>query len=376
MRTVRAADPGLTCVLPLIYLVTLLGCDPSMTVDMPSDDAFVGTPGDPIADLSEADSASFAAGKVVFESTYDPDDGLSSPAFSTRCSGCHDQPATGGSGGLVNFAVAGEGANGATFITVRAANALFGLGLLASVSDDEILSRQDPTDTDGDGISGRPNLENDRVGRLGHKAQAATIESMVRGMLFNQMGLTSAAIDEAAADTNSPAQRALAQAGPPTAGNSVDGDSDEVPDPEVSADEVAALVGFIQNLAAPTRGDTSDAIGRGETLFGVTGCSGCHVPALTTVNGETIHPYTDLLLHDMGDNMDDSIETGVALGTEFRTQPLWGLRYLSVFLHNASADTLDEAIAAHGGEAEAARQAFDALKPDDQQDLLAFLNSL
>jgi CxxC motif-containing protein (DUF1111 family) len=376
----------------MVCFLVPVGCSPETGLGPPAEvDPLTGEPGEPIADLTTTETEAFEAGKTAFETAYSADDGFGTPALATSCVGCHGEPATGGTNGLTNFAF--TSVSGTKTVGFRIGNALFGLGLFERVSDNEILSRQDPTDVDGDGVSGRPNLEGDRVGRFGRKAQAATLESITRGMLFNQMGLTSEPIDEASADAASQrrgwleriadalesfsfAQRAYAQAAPPATEGDPAGDDDAVADPEVSTDNLAALLAFMRNLAAPKRGEITDAVLRGEVLFETIGCAACHTPTLTTEDGDTIHPYSDLLIHYMGERSFDNIEVGVAEGTEFRTQPLWGLRNVPEFLHNADANTIEGAIDGHAGEAEASREAYDALEPDQQQDLLEFLNSL
>lgn len=406
MRTVGTTVGGLCA--GLLLVVTVLNCTPGAdsadpapdsedpTPDVPEPSAppnpLGGLPGEAVAGLSDADAALFAAGKALFATTFEVADGLGLTARESSCVACHDQPVAGGAGGIGGFRFVGVGVFGIEFSVTRNYPPLFGIGLLGRISDEEILSRQDLDDADGDGITGRANIEVARVGRFGRKAQAATVESIVRGMLANQMRLSSDPLAEAAAQAPpakpgllervfdalasiSLASRAYAQASPPTPDDEGD-DGDAVPDPEVSDDDLRSLVSYIRNLAAPLRGDIDDVVERGESLFASAGCTACHVPTLETDDGVMIHPYSDLLLHDMGPDADDEIEKGRATGTEFRTQPLWGLGQAGPYLHDGSAATVEEAILQHAGEAEAARAAYEALDESDRQDVLLFLDSL
>lgn len=399
MRTVGTTVGGLCA--GFLLVATVLNCMPGADSEDPPPDAtepsappnpLGGLPGDAVAGLTDTEAARFAAGKALFASTFEAADGLGPAPLESSCVACHDQPVAGGAGGVGGFLFAGAGDFGSDVVGPRNAPPLFGIGLLERVGDEEILSRQDLDDADGDGITGRANLEAGRVGRFGRKAQAATVESMVRGMLANQMGLTSDPLAEAAAlappaqpgllervfealASISFARQAYAQAAPPAPDDDAD-DGDTIPDPEFSDDDLRSLVSYIRNLAAPLRGDLDDAVERGESRFASAGCAACHVPTLETDDGVMIHPYSDLLLHDMGEDADDGIETGRAAGTEFRTQPLWGLGQAGPYLHDGSAATIEAAILAHDGEAEAARAAFEALDESDRQDVLLFLDSL
>jgi CxxC motif-containing protein (DUF1111 family) len=152
-------------------------------------------------------------------------------------------------------------------------------------------------------------------------------------------------------------------------------DGDNVPEPELNATDLRALVLFPQKLAAPPRGEITEAVQRGELVFQQIGCDACHVATFATSLGP-IHPYSDLLLHDMGTGLGDGLVQGRATGSEFRTAPLWGLRCNAPYLHDGRVDTIEDAILAHGGEAQPSRDRFAGLDAADRDDLLAFLNSL
>ena len=152
-------------------------------------------------------------------------------------------------------------------------------------------------------------------------------------------------------------------------------DLDDVPDPELSNEELFDLVSFTMTLAAPRPGPETDQTRRGSVLFDDIGCEGCHVRALLGPRGE-VPAYSDLLLHDMGPELSDFITMEQASKTEFRTQPLWGVVAVAPYLHDGRAGTLDEAIRWHGGEAQRSADAYAALPQPDRDAIVAFLGSL
>lgn len=252
-----------------------------------------------------------------------------------------------------------------------------GLGLLEAVAEAEILSRADPADADGDGISGRPNRMIDDtngrevIGRFGWKAGQPSLRRQVATALIEDMGLTSALFPE----ENCPPVQAACLAAP----------SGGVP--EVDGAALAALVAYSAALMPPERraGPTRDeraTIRRGELLFHASGCAACHTPALPLPGGGKAAAYTDLLLHDLGDALADNRPEADASGREWRTPPLWGLGLVqrvnghSLFLHDGRARGFAEAVLWHGGEAEPAREAFRMMTAADRAALVAFLESL
>jgi CxxC motif-containing protein (DUF1111 family) len=434
MRSLAA----LLLVFSVLLLWNLMDRDPVVGID-DGDANVYGDFGDPIPGLSVTGRSIFESGRIEFKKRYTRRQGLGPHFNASSCTSCHEDPVEGGSSQRYrDFFIAGRslpdnsmeklypdctsdnigthrtelclpsvvlphyGPKGtitnpiaadvehpgistdADIVTRRNAPPLFGVGLFRLVSDDEIRSREDPTDTNDDGISGRVNIiaaEEDDVGRFGYKCQTASIEAFNRGALQNQMGITSDSTDfliigDAAGrsylDELVGTRTAHAQAATPR--DRVK-DFDSVIDPEIGRVSLLNLIFFQENLAAPRRGPQTRSVLRGEQVFDTIGCTSCHVPSLETPMGH-IHPYTDLLLHDMGPDLDDGVVMSLATGSEFRTQPLWGLCQHDPFLHDGSADTIQEAILRHGGEAEEARNNYADLEGRDLRDLHRFLESL
>ena len=358
---------------------------------LPPPNPLGGEPGAAVPSLTTFETAVFQTGRQVFERPFMFAEGLGPGQTGVRCAECHVRPVVGGAGDVRLFRFRAA-VSGFDIPVQRSIPPLFGAGLLARVSDEEILSREELVDTNMDGVTGRANIDGDRVGRFGRKAQTATVESVVREMLIDQLGITSDPLVVRSAsvspkprglltrladalDSISFVSRAHAQIRPPPPGDEP-AEDDAVLDPEIREADLRALVSYIDNLAAPLRGPIEAAAARGEAVFMRIGCATCHVPSLPTENGPAIHPYSDLLLHDMGLVLFDGITRGRATTTEYRTQPLWGLRHNSQFLHDGRAATIGAAISAHTGEGQTSRDAFAALGDGDRQDLLAFLESL
>ncbi len=384
-----------------------------------------GKLGDPLPTASADQLATFTRGKTVALHRYSRAEGLG-PAFNvTFCSACHEKPVPGGSSGLYRnfFLAAHKGDDGAyviasslgkaggvvrlydyatgtvarppldptiNIVTQRNAIAFFGAGLLAEIKDAEILSRADPDDADHDGISGRANYDRGYVGRFGRKSQTVSIEAFIRGPLFNHLGVTSDPLTEdqraklpvdssqAAKQTAALVRRVLgglasfAQAAAPDTPTT---DEDGVPDPEMTGDQLFDLVSFVMLTAAPQLEPETPQIARGRRLFDAARCGACHTPRVTGPRGP-LPIYSDLLVHDMGADLADGIEQGLATGTEFRTQPLWGIVADGPFLHDGRATSLREAILLHAGEGQAARDAAASWSEAQWADLLEFLASL
>ena len=397
-----------------------------------------GSFGAPIPGLNAGQLATFEFGRSVFKKIFTRSEGLGPHFNAASCVSCHEDPVEGGSSQRYrDFFLAGKfttegelekiypnctefnellqrqecclpsmviphyGPKGtrdnpvtsgvehprldqADVVARRNAPPMFGIGIFRLVPDPEILSREDPEDLNGDGISGRINRiedEDNQIGRFGYKCQTASIEAFNRGALNNQMGITSNSIEFAMGPSQDEkffldelfrTRTAYAQVAAP-----MDElvDYDEVSDPELSRGELIALVFFQENLAAPRRGRITSSVRRGANIFAELNCTACHVPSLNTRIGK-IHPYTDLLLHNMGPALADGITMKQALGTEFRTQPLWGLCAHPPFLHDGRAATVRAAIMLHGGEAEASRNAYAGLNEQDTLMLHRFLESL
>lgn len=266
-------------------------------------------------------------------------------------------------------------------VSPRTAPFIFGLGLLEALDEATILERADPDDSDGDSISGRPNRVWDRreqrvvLGRLGWKANQSSIEQQSAGAFLGDIGLTSPLFPV----ENCTAAQADCRAAP-------NGGT-----PELDQNKLDAITFYGRFLAVPARRDVDDPdVRRGEALFAAIGCASCHVTTLVTgtvadapaLSEQRIHPYTDLLLHDMGAELADDRPDSAADGREWRTPPLWGIGLVetvnrhTMFMHDGRARGFAEAILWHGGEGEAAREAFRALSRDERAALIRFMESL
>lgn len=274
-----------------------------------------------------------------------------------------------------------------TMLSPRIASPMIGLGLLEAVSDEDILSWADPDDRKGTGISGKPNYvwsdaeQRVLLGRFGWKAGKATIADQSAHAFAGDIGISTPLVPAHWGDCT-PSQSACRAA--PHGNESPD-------DFEVPKDMFDLVVFYSRNLAVPARRDhESPQVLAGKKLFYDSGCIGCHRPKYVTRRDsaepeqsfQLIWPYTDLLLHDMGDGLADHRPEGDADGREWRTPPLWGIGLTEMvnghtfFLHDGRARNLLEAILWHGGEAEAAKQRVVAMSKAEREALLRFLNSL
>lgn len=265
-------------------------------------------------------------------------------------------------------------------LSPRIAPAIVGMGLLEAVPDEVLLALADPDDADGDGISGRPNMvwdvdaERLVIGRFGWKATQPTIRQQVASAFQGDHGLTTSLSPEQPCEAIQVDCVAAPSGGEPEIG-------------DVTLDRVTF---YSRTLAVPARRAVDDrAVLTGGETFAALGCSSCHTPTLRTgdadipgLSNQDFHPYTDLLLHDMGEGLADGRPEFEASGTEWRTPPLWGIGLVEVvnghtrFLHDGRARSLEEAILWHGGEAEAAQHAYVSLSADERAALIAFLQSL
>ena len=263
-------------------------------------------------------------------------------------------------------------------ISPRLAPPVHGLGLIEAIPEEDILSLADEHDLDGDGISGRPNRvwnvlqQQVTLGRFGWKAENPTAGQQAADAARNDMGLTSYYFPDEHCEDQSNCTEGL------QTGHDVD-------------DETTDLFAFyFQTVAVPAQRDYNDPdVKRGRQLFEDLQCAACHTPKhvtgshpISSLAYQTIYPYTDLLLHDMGEDLSDHRPTYQAEGQEWRTPPLWGIGLTQVvnpkatFLHDGRAKTLEEAILWHGGEAEASREQFKALTKEERIDLISFLEAL
>jgi len=264
--------------------------------------------------------------------------------------------------------------------SVRMSPAVYGLGLLEAVPEADLIAHADPDDRNEDGIRGRVNHVWDAqtgrsvIGRFGLKANQPNLRQQVAAALINDMGITSSLFT----DQNCTALERACSA----ASHGVK--------PEISDADLAILVDYMNTLAPPARRPANESARAGEVLFEDWGCAACHAPSLKTgplpgfpaIANHTIHPYTDLLLHDMGEDLADGRPDYEASGRDWRTAPLWGIGLVTTvadrpaYLHDGRARTLTEAILWHGGEAAESRKSFTDATRQDRDALLAFLGTL
>ena len=273
-------------------------------------------------------------------------------------------------------------------VSPRLAPAMIGLGLLEAIPDETLLAKADPQDRDGDGISGRVNYVWDitkqdlAIGRFGWKAGMPTLDQQNQNAFQFDIGLSTPLYPNGAGDCTD------AQ---PLCKNAPNGNSPEFNNLEAHAQITDLVKYYARNISPPARPNAGDAdVLAGQEIFDAIGCASCHTPRyelpprddMPEQSGQVIWPYTDLLLHDMGEGLADHRPEAQASGTEWRTPPLWGIgRARSIdaraqFLHDGRAETILEAVLWHGGEAGPARDAVTKLPSSDRSKLLAFLKSL
>ena len=268
-----------------------------------------------------------------------------------------------------------------TLMSHRFTPSVFGLGLLEAVPDETILKMAEVNDADGNEVSGKANVVHDYVtgrkgvGRFGGKAQHPSVRQQIAASARFDHGVSTRVFPED--DMTQQQRRSL-------------GWFEQEPD-ELSDDELASIELYMRSIAVPVRREHNDPqVKLGERVFELVGCANCHVPKLVTgphelefLANQTIYPYTDLLLHDMGPELADDRPVFEADGNEWRTPPLWGIGLAekvaggrTQYLHDGRAATLEEAILWHGGEAEKSREEFRKLPKADRELLLRFLASL
>jgi CxxC motif-containing protein (DUF1111 family) len=378
-------------------------CEKLLPVSPEDSEVLDGT----IKDLTTSETAQFLRGDVAFAKVFTANTGLGPLFVSNSCISCHAGDGKGHpSTSLVRFgqndetgnkflmlggpqlqhrAITGfnpenipSGASHSTFI----APSNTGLGFLEAVSDADILALADPDDKDNDGVSGVPNwidlpsfltpksnaiTKNGKyIGRFGRKAGAYNLFNQTVNAYNQDMGIIS---------TYSPN----------------DTYSQEALDPEVNNTEIADVVHYLQTLKAPIqRSVESVEVKAGKELFIKNQCAACHTPSMKTatspiqgLNNKIFAAYTDLLMHDMGKDLDDNYTEGSAKTFEWRTTPLWGLGLAKDsqggkvhLMHDGRAKNIEEAILLHGGEAQKSRQKYAALSSKEKQELITFLESL
>jgi len=386
----------------------LVACSDLLTSAPDAGDVFDG----PLDGLSPTELAAFVRGDEEFGRRFSPAVGLGPIFNDVSCAACHSGDGRGRPGNALtrigspdddmfrslggpqiqDRAIPGalaEHVPAGVAISLRLPPPVFGVGLIESIPESTILLRADPNDTDGDGISGRPNWVTPpawvpvtepgggavaRIGRFGRKAQTTSILQQTVEAYLQDMGITT---DFLSVENRNP-----------LAGNPHDA-VDMVPEPEATSGTVFAVVNYLRLLAPPAPAMPNANLDRGSVVFGDVGCAACHVPTLQTgtvavaaLSNRPVTLYSDLLLHDMGDALADHRPDQGASGREWRTTPLWGLRLIRQFLngeafllHDGRARTIEEAILLHGGEAQRARDKFNALNPADRAALVDFVGS-
>jgi CxxC motif-containing protein (DUF1111 family) len=359
----------------------------------------------PLSGLAKDQVNSFQTGRAKFLQVKDASDGLGPAYNGPSCASCHNQPTIGGVGnvavlrvGVVKdgryeappggdivhlFSIADHACQphipaDANNLARRIPTPLYGAGLIEAIPDSVIRTWEDPTDQNGDGIRGRAALVMDpvthtmRVGRFGWKAQQATLLAFAGEAFRNEMGITNDLFPNEVGTGLSAEQLAACD---------TVADPEDKPDPQSHLRGIDHFTNFMRFLAPVPPLPQNDTIHRGSEIFSSIGCAACHVPALLTGSNEilaldhkVVNAYSDFLLHDVGTG--DGVEQGGAKGNEFRTSPLWGLRFRKRLMHDGNALNPADAIKQHHGESDRSRQTFDRLDTHQRQALLDFLSSL
>ncbi len=404
-RTRRRVTGGVAAALMGLWGLGLVACGKLLTTAPEAGDLFDA----PLDGLSSAELAAFADGDAQFGRPFSVIDGLGPIFNNVSCASCHSGDGRGRpENALTRFSrgldlatdVGGpqlqdKAIPGAQAETVppgvdrsrRLPPPVFGVGLIEAIPEADILARADAGDADGDGVSGRPNFVMPpefmaahlptgvpALGRFSRKAQVSSILEQTVAAYHQDIGITT---DFLSVENSNPLASVATEA------------ADRVADPELSAAAVRSVVAYLRMLAPPAPGAMTPSRVRGRDVFGAIACASCHVPAFRTgpaaipaLANREVALYSDLLLHDMGDGLADNRPDGQADGREWRTTPLWGLRVMREFLngqafllHDGRARSVADAIAAHGGEAAAARDAYLALPEADRAALLDFVES-
>lgn len=388
----------------IFVIIGIVACQKLLPKAPPDNELLDG----PVERLSYEENRRFLAGDVAFnDEVFTSQTGLGSIFVATSCGSCHAGDGKGhpfttltrfgqvdstgnqflhlGGPQLQNRSLPGYTPEqipaGATFSKFTPP-ANTGLGFLELVSDADILAMADPNDANADGISGVPNYEylpsfitpfqnaiprnGKYIHRFGKKAAAYNLLHQTVNAYNQDIGITS-----------------TFQPKDVYTGLNID--------PEVSDVTVHNVVFYLQTLKAPIQRNQNDPeVLQGKSLFIQTGCESCHKQTMKTgfstiaaLSNKTFHPYTDLLLHDMGSGLDDGYTEGNAKTSEWRTPPLWGLglspnsqggQYF--LLHDGRAKTIEEAIQLHGGEAQQSKEKFQQLSVQERNNLVKFLKSL
>jgi CxxC motif-containing protein (DUF1111 family) len=361
--------------------------------------------GQPVLGLTAAQLAAFNEGREEFESVETVAGGLGPLFNNNSCAACHSAPLSGGAS-TITVTRFGKSSHGrfdpladqggsllqqfaidpslqeripadADVVAQRLTTPLFGAGLLEAIPDGEILLNAARTQPDG--VSGRAAVIVDvvtgqrRVGRLGWKAQHASLLGFAGDAYLNEMGVTNRFFPTENAPNGNQAVLApfLTATG-----------LDDPADPVTGRSDIDASADFMRLLAPPPPLRPSASALAGQRLFAQINCDACHRPVMFTgahaidaLAHKAVPIYSDLLLHDMG-ALGDGIEQAAARAHELKTAPLWGLRARTRFLHDGRAGSVAEAILGHAGEATAARDRFGRLDRNEQRQLLDFLSTI
>jgi CxxC motif-containing protein (DUF1111 family) len=275
-----------------------------------------------------------------------------------------------------------------TTLSPRLTPPMIGLGLIEQIAPVDILAHADPDDRDSDGISGRPNIVRDELsgavtlGRFGWKAQTASIRQQAADAFAGDIGISTPEMPKHWGDCTQAQKDCLAMP---------NGVQERLGTAEAPPPVMDLVTFYSQNLAVPARRDIGNLdVLAGKKQFYEMGCIACHTPKFVTMRGtpdkaqafQLIWPYSDFLLHDMGEGLADGQRVGEASGSEWRTPPLWGIGLTvtvngnAFYLHDGRARTLAEAILWHGGEGQKARDRFAGAAAADRDALIKFLESL
>ena len=397
-----------TVVFLSLFLAATLDAQRQRAVGRPSPaPAVTPAAGGPLPGLTASQRSDFTEGLEDFREDEEVLEGLG-PVFNERsCAACHNVPAIGGGstrtvtrfarrvngafdalttlGGMLIQDHAIGPADGsshtfrpetvpaqATIVVRRRSTPLFGLGFVDATPDADFVALAATQTSTRDRVAGRVSLvDNARagmktVGKFGWKAHVPTLIQFAGDAYVNELGITTPDFP----NENCPQGNCAELAFNPLPGINDDGGG------------LVLLQNFMTLLAAPPRGAQNRDTSEGESTFERIGCAQCHVATWRTgshpiaaLDRKTYHPYSDFLLHDMGP-LGDGLEMGSAAGNELRTAPLWGLRFITRYLHDGRATTLDAAILAHDGQARPARDRYAALAGQAKAKLMAFLGSL
>jgi len=277
--------------------------------------------------------------------------------------------------------------NESTTFSARIAQPMIGLGLIEHISDQSLLMNEDINDTNNDGVSGKANkvwdIENENlaIGRFGWKAAQPSVYQQTADAFYHDMGLSNKLYSNPFNCTSKQVECTKA----------ISGNSEEYDDLEVSSDQLDLVTFYSSQLGVPARRSiNAENVKKGKEIFFELNCNSCHVESFTTgdsgshanLNNQIIYPYSDFLLHDMGESLSDGVSEFLAQGSEWRTPPLWGIGLTNIvseeygYLHDGRARTIEEAILWHGGEANEIIQNYKKLKKSEVNQLLSFINSL